>query len=177
MTEENQLEPSHPEKEDGESTQSQANKSVERRSRSMPQPPQVARTTRADDHDWQYQSVLERIIEKQIKLKDYGTDPKKLLLWLGIQLAKFWRRKGQEPRREERLLLGKPQMCCVYPRWWYGQHGDYRLTRECGYIQQHPDLLARVKEYPDYDQRCRDQVEELKRHQERKEERANPRTN
>jgi hypothetical protein len=182
LTDHDPIQPDNPEQEIGEDMlqdQPAGDKSVERPRRSTPQGAKRPRITKKkDDPNWQYQSVLERIIEKKIKLKDYATEPKRLLLWVGIQLAKFWRRGGREPRREERLLLGKESMCCVYPRWWFDDHGDYRLIRECGYVQKHPDLLGHVKEHPDYDQRCRDKVEELKHnYQKRKEECADARTN
>jgi hypothetical protein len=114
-----------------------------------------------NDDDWKYSSVLERVIDRQIRLKAFG-EPKKTLLWLGIQLAQFSRRVAHEPRKECRNVLGKETCCNVYPRWWWEEWGDDQVVRHLAEVKERPDVLAAVKEHADYSERCRMKVEEMK---------------
>lgn len=103
------------------------------------------------------------MIEKQIRLKDFG-EPKQILLWIGIQLAHFSRRAGHEPRKERRNLLGKGSFCNVYPRWWWVKWGDDQIDRCLAVAKAKPEVLSKVVEHADYSERCKEKVEEMKKH-------------
>lgn len=101
----------------------------------------------------EFPSVLERLIETKIKLARFG-DPKKSLLWLGIQLVAFYRRGGCEPRKECRNAFGRESWCNVYPRWWWETWGDTQIAKALGRLRRSPQLLHKIREHPDYSDRC-----------------------
>jgi len=86
-------------------------------------------------------SLLERQQFKKWDLKSIAT-PKKVLLWMGMQLAKFFRRCNK-PIKENRIIFGSQMLVCVYPEWWWKQHGDTFVTKQIEYLQRNPKVMEK----------------------------------
>jgi len=87
-------------------------------------------------------SLLDRVIEKKWRLADYG-DPKRVILYLGLPLARFARRV-RNPVKETRRILGQEMLVCVYPTEWWERWGDEIVKFQFGLLRERPDLLEKL---------------------------------
>jgi hypothetical protein len=87
-----------------------------------------------------HQTLLERVVAQKWLLKEAG-DPKRVALFLGIVLARFSRRGGFEPKKEERTVLGQKMNVALYPTHWWDRHGDGIVQYQLSVLKEHPELL------------------------------------
>lgn len=92
---------------------------------------------------WPYQTLLERIVQKKWPLKDSGP-PQRVALFLGLILARYSRRTGHEPLKQECVVLGKKMNCCRYPCWWWERNGDTIVEFQLARLKEHPEFLAEL---------------------------------